>query len=454
MTVAVVLLPYEAEGFPIEQRLAGVAATFGPPASLTCFARAEELRFYRTRLPDLAVEGLRPGCLQGFDAIALMVCSDPDLSLYGDALDAAPNARWYCVHEHGQVLPIGRAIDTADYPFLETHAFNRYSPRNGEVDYGCYYYFPYAYLYRSVGMGPINEYGHRIEFDFRTLASRPSNHKVIACYGGSATWSVYCCHPQMFTKVIEQRLNDHCAADGLDLRFTVLNFGAPGHVVLNELIAHVLFGSLVRPDIVLAHDGSNDIGYGISCDPFLLQDHIVYQQQLEIWSRVLHDPGYSGDRTAVSPAETRTRVSASQVLRAYVSRKRQFCSIAKTGGALFVSGLQPTFLSKREYSALEQAWLFDQPRVPVSQHAGFRNVLATYRLFLERRPSIGEDLFVDLHSFFGQFGREATLMADPVHLAPEGDRIIGEHYADRIVEDLLPQLVARQSDAARPNQCL
>jgi hypothetical protein len=441
MPVAVLLLPYEAEGYSIDQRMAGLTAAFGPLGSLSFFARPEELDFYRARMPEHAVESLLPGCLHGFHTLALMECSRPDLSAYGNALGAPPDARLYHVLEHGRVLPVRRSIALVDYPFLEAHSFNRYSPRQSEVDFGCYCYFPYGYLYRFVGMGPINEYGHRIEFDFRALASRSSNHKVIACYGGSAAWSVYCCHQQMFTKIIERRLNDHCAANGRDLRFTVLNFGAPGHVVLNELLTHLLFGSLVRPDIVIAHDGSNDIGYGSSCDPFLVHDDIVYQQQLEVWSRVLHDPEYAGHRIAVAPAEVHAPLSAAQILRAYVHRKRQFCSIARAGGALFISGLQPIFLSKHEYSALERTWLFDQPRAPVAQHAGFRNILATYRLFLEDRPSVGEDLFVDLHSYLGRFGREDTLLADPVHLAPDGDRIIGEHYADRIVETLLPQLV-------------
>jgi hypothetical protein len=440
MPLAVLMPAGEVEGFPLDQRMAGVTAVFGQAESTSFFARPEDAGFYRARLPEVRIEPLRPGCLDRFDRIALMECSRPDLSPYGDGLAAASDARLYHVYDYGLVVPLGRAIDAVDYPFIDAHAFNRYSPRAGAVDFGCSYFFPYGYLYRLFGMGPINEYGHRIPFDFRALASRPTSHKVVACYGGSACWSVYCCHQQTFTQVMEQRLNDRCASRGLGLQFTVLNFGSPGQVVLNEIFTHVLFGSLVKPDVVVAHDGSNDIGYGQTSDPFLLRDHIVYQPLLETWSRLLHDPGYH-DRLVAAPIETADRRTAGQLLRAYVARKRQFCDIARAGGSLVVSGLQPIFLSRREYSPLERRWLFDDPRVAIEQHAGFRNVLATYRLFLENRPALGEDLFVDLHGYFGEFGADCTLMADPVHAAPDGDRVIGEHYADLVLETFLPRWV-------------
>jgi hypothetical protein len=434
MPLAVMLLLQQAHGFEFDQRLAGLRARFGDLAAADWFARPEDTSHYQERLPGCSVRPISPGCLVGRDMVAMMECGRNDLSGYGADLGEPEDCRLYHVHAHGRVLPVSGKIDVGEYPFLEAHAFNKYSPRNGEVDFGCFYYFPYGYLYRFLGVGPVNEFGHRIEFDFRELEKRPANHKVVACYGGSAAYSIFCCHDQMYTKAMERRLNEFCRSNNLDFRFTVLNFGGPGHVVLNELFTHVLFGSRVRPDIVIAHDGANDVGYGSGCDPFLVNNHLIYQQQLELWACILHNPSYTGDRLAVEPTWGHEAAPLGMIVKAYGARKRQFCSIVKAEGAKFIHGLQPIFLSKPEYSDLEKRWIFDEPRIPLEQHAGFEHVRQAYKLLLGSTPSLGEDAFVDCNELFGAYGKEATLFADVVHLAPEGDRVIGEHYADRIVE--------------------
>ena len=48
------------------------------------------------------------------------------------------------------------------------------------------------------------------------------------------------------------------------MHFTVLDFGLPGNVVLNEIITYLLHCQDIRPDIVVAHDGFNDLFYGLT----------------------------------------------------------------------------------------------------------------------------------------------------------------------------------------------
>lgn len=129
-----------------------------------------------------------------------------------------------------------KKLDEIEYPFRDAHVFNRLSwVGAGDRNVAHYAFFPYGYLFHYVGLGPLNEFGLRIVVDLPTLAERPATHKVVACFGGSACWGTFCLHHQMWTDVLERKLNALARRAGAPETFTVLNFGAPSNIVLNEI---------------------------------------------------------------------------------------------------------------------------------------------------------------------------------------------------------------------------
>ncbi len=361
-------------------------------------------------LPELAGEGRR---------VSLV-------NMHGYALDGRI--------ENGAVRLGGEAAVRAGARDFDAHAFGRLGPLGrDDLDLYSFTYFPYGYLMRNVGAGSVDPFGFRTRHDPVALASRPEHHRLIAMFGGSAAFSIYCPDDRTFCRVLEDALNARAERSGRNDRFTVLNFGVPGHVVLNQILTWLLFAQRLRPDVVIAHDGCNDVHYGLIGDPMLLADHaITYQEGLEEWSRLLHG---SGDRpTSQSPfagtGRCRNLNASVDVARAYIGRKRQFKMLAEAAGSRFVWGLQPIFASKAALSPRE-----------ILGAAGYRQQY--YRDQAEALPQIYDmlsakvahadgDLVVDLHRAFSAYGAERTLFADHVHLLPAGDAIVAGCYLDAL----------------------
>ena len=262
------------------------------------------------------------------------------------------------------------------------------------------------------------------------FAKREPNHKLVVVFGGSAAWSMYSLYDEMFATRLEEKLNAWSSAEGRKERFTVLNFGMHGHVVLNEILTHVLFTSRINPDIVIGHDGFNDFVYGMLSDTDLLGRHdITYQYNLEEWGRILHE---TRDIPTNQPEKPLVVHNIPQLIaKAYVTRKQQFRRMVETAGGHFVWGLQPQVRSKAAMSPSESAYVKGIPPGDAFANA-YKRIDYLYDKFydLVRLPEDAD--FVDVHKYFGRFGADESLFGDVMHTLPDGDERIAECYFDHL----------------------
>jgi hypothetical protein len=331
----------------------------------------------------------------------------------------------------GRVVLGGQKVLERLAPQHADHVFGRLGPCDaGYLDLYSFVYFPYGYLMRTVGVGTVDDMGFRMAADRQRFAQRDPNHLLVAVLGGSSAYSLYCDDESMFSAVLEQRLAAAPELTRSGARISVLNFGVPGQVVLNQTLTYLLFVEPLRPDVVIAHDGINDGHYGLIGDPALLkQAHITYPDNLEKWAQVLHG---SADRpTTQAPFETqghlRSLNSVADVAKAYVSRKRQLKRVVEAGGARFVWGLQPAFFSKGGLSEREQYGTKGYTGHLYRDQAALLPEL--FRMLSEHVTHAPGDLVVDLHRHFHGFGADRTLFADHVHLLPAGDAEVADRYA-------------------------
>lgn len=324
-----------------------------------------------------------------------------------------------------RLLPAGRGAEAGDYPFISSHVFNRVTQHL----YEHYYFFPYGYLYRYLGFGPVNAFGHRIDHDLEALKTRPARHKLIVCFGGSSCFSMFCLHDEMFSSRLEAKLNDWAASEERDLEFTVLNFGQHGNVVLNELTTYLLFVQSLRPDVVLAHDGFNDLMYGQFADPFLVgSQQIVYQDNLEDWGAILH--GNKADLPADRYLDGIRHICNTpiNVVDAYIARLNQFAGVVLAGGSRFVWGLQPWLGSKRAPTQAEAGYLRETLDGAGQYRDGYRNLPFLYDGLRQRSGELRVSECVDLHAAFQGLGRDVDHFHDIVHLSPAGDEAVASVY--------------------------
>jgi hypothetical protein len=415
----------------LRQEIEGVRTHFAaadvPPAF---FAPDAQLPAWRKLFPELDITAVPRRFTADEHVVLLESYDDKDgYSAHWESGERAnqAGATTSSVKFSGRIVPYKRDWSSAELQNMDANVFNQLSPRE---PWG-FYYFPFGYLFRFLGIGPINSFGCRITRSLPDLARRDKNHKVVACFGGSSGWSMFCLHHQMYTELMQQRLNAHCTAQGLDLGFTVLNFGQHGHVVMNEMLSYMNFCWDLRPDIVVAHDGFNDAVYGQLCDPRVLDGwDVIYQENLEGWSQILHQ---TGDIPRTQPALPYRPVNQPvRVLKSYVKRKRQFAQIVRSNGGMFVWGLQPAASSRKKRSPLEASLLKrnrNQDAAPA-----VANVEGMYRILRQSLKLDADTPFVDCDAAMSTYGADRLMFGDEVHLMPDGDVVLAELYADAIVK--------------------
>ena len=364
---------------------------------------------------DREVGSLSAQSFASFDAV---VAAPEEL----DSLQAEGIERLYKVTPDGLVQLADGRLDSREFPGLDDHVFNRVSGRrNGEFKF-----FPYGFLGHHAGRGPINAFGYRISHsdqELEELADRDPDVRVIAVFGGSAAFSTHCGHEEMWPSVLERRLNENEQEAASST--VVLNFGQVGALVLNGITSWVLHCHRLKPDLVIAHTGWNDLAMGPVCDPYLVADHqIAYVTNLEEWARRLHD---APDEPLANPERPMRFLSHPEdAVIAYLDRMDQFRQLVEGMGAGFVCGLQPIFASKAELSPQEDAAIKSGANNP-DLALVFERISKLFDMASERLN--GRSGLVDLHRDFSAYGAERTLFADRVHLWPEGDAAVAEAYA-------------------------
>jgi hypothetical protein len=320
--------------------------------------------------------------------------------------------------------------DAFEYTAVDAHVFNRLSrKKNG------YSYLPYGPNLSDVELGHVNEFGFRVPDDYMALADRPSNHKVIAVFGGSSAFSFYCFDHETFSAVLERMLNERAAATGSELTFTVLNFGMHDNVVMQEMINYGVFVAPVHPDMVIAHDGHNDMYYGLQNDPHLLnRSGIIYQRLHQDWAKLVQgsEAVKTPDLYSVSTECLQMNIP-DNVIDVYIARKTQFMRTAQAFGAHFVWGVQPIHaskgaLSQREIRKQEAAGLDTSPH----RRRWMRCFNQIYDMLSARLTRLEDIHLLDFHRRFAAFDDSVELFWDNCHLSPAGDAVVARAYADEV----------------------
>jgi len=377
---------------------------------------------------DSSVEPLRDAMVNEAD---IFVVSE---TLRG-SLPLSDARRYYTIeHNHWHVMLTlhSQAIDEHDYPWLNAHEFNKLAPREG---YNRRNFFPFGYNFRECGnAGPLDAFGFRLDKDVEALRDRPSQHKLIAVIGGSAAGSWYAFFDELFSQRLEVLLNEQAAERGTGETFTVLNFAQGGTIVLHHMIVWMLHVERLRPEIVISHDGYNDLLWGLNADPFLMNRAICAPSFFESWCQKLHDRQDVAVR--FPPGETMHVVNPPRkVVEQYVERKLQLDRWIRSSGANHISALQPHAQSKR-LSSIEIECL-NNPRYNGNFAELYKRVPPLYDAVREALRSHAELPFFDLHEYFGRFGEGETLFCDYMHTTPAGDEVLARAYYDWILDRAL-----------------
>ena len=407
----------------------GAVAIAAPPASLA---------YYRRQFPDRAVQAfdVEPSRAE-HDTFIFAEDYDGQTAPpgpHGFPLRRPDSQRVYRFMNGARLKLVQPATyDERECPHVNAHVFQRLSGRkHGFVN------FPFGPLYSDVEVGPVNEFGFRVPQDYRKHAVRSSSQKLAVVLGGSAAFSYYCRPEEMFAARLEDTLNATLASRGSETRFTVLNFGMHDNVVMQEMLTYMMFVHELKPDFVLAHDGHNDIYYGLQDDPSLLNHFdIIYQRYSEEWSKILHDTSGVATPELYSISEDGQQLNFPQnIIRVYLKRKRQFEHMVRSDGGTFIWGVQPIHCSKGTLSARELLKSRQAARgTPISPalQKFVRCLSYAYGLLSEELAKQPDIQLVDFNRRFQAYDDRWELLWDTCHTSPAGDELVAAHYHDAIL---------------------
>ena len=76
-----------------------------------------------------------------------------------------------------------------------------------------------------------------------------------------------------FSKKLENKLNsNNDLKKKFGKQFKIFNFAQPANTMLNQITNYVIFGSQIKPELVISHGGVCDFHHGQISDTFLLNN--------------------------------------------------------------------------------------------------------------------------------------------------------------------------------------
>ena len=117
--------------------------------------------------------------------------------------------------------------------------------------------------------------------DVFLISERPKGELLIAVFGGSAAFGHGNIRRNSFPFVLENKLNSNFPANKRYDRVKFINFAQEATLVLNQTISYMLFCNRIRLDIVISHDGYNDLLNGAIVDPILVSNTVSLTKSLQ-----------------------------------------------------------------------------------------------------------------------------------------------------------------------------
>ena len=328
------------------------------------------------------------------------------------------STRIYIIYRWDNIRCINRCTDKTDFEHIDAHRFYSLSKND---QYSNNVLFPQGYINRQLFIGPTDKLGFRITGDFLAYKNRPKDHKLICIFGGSAAWGAGCLFEETLSEQLQGMLNTKAKNSNLKLKFTVLNFAQPSAVVLNEICNYLLYVFRINPDIIISHSGYNDLAWGITSDPLLLNKyHITYQSALEGWTAILYN-----NHKQVHSNQTNFPGS---IIQSYLERINEFQTIIASLDKAFIWGLQPFLYSKSELTDFEQYHV----RHINNQSIVNQSIKQLYSQLVTKINDTEEVDLINFHNLFKKFGNNDHFFYDMVHPSPEGHKIMANIYLEQI----------------------
>lgn len=292
-------------------------------------------------------------------------------------------------------------------PKHDDNVFGRLGNRNSDE----IFYFPYSFLFRCSGLGHIDQYG------FREKNNSLDSNLNIMFLGGSACWGYNVLQSESFPQILENKLNNYQTKK----KVTIYNYAQHSYLLNDQFIAFNLFNKKIRPDIVIMHDGFNDLQFGMITDNSLIKDKITYALTHEYLASNLFKKEKNvlthGDSLKIKVINT-----PNQIIDAYYEQKMSYRKMIEALGIKFYSSLQPFLFSKKNLSDYEKEYMTKYDIINSTYGEPYNSCKFVY----DKISSENYYFDINFHNEFKNLNE--NLFIDFCHLNRDGEEKISDIY--------------------------
>ncbi|HUY91228.1 MAG TPA: SGNH/GDSL hydrolase family protein [Pirellulales bacterium] len=303
----------------------------------------------------------------------------------------------------------------------------------------------------------------------------------IFVFGGSTVYCGTVPYEQTHCRVLEQRLRQAYP----QYRIEVQNLGADWHTTEHDTIKLLFFAQDFSPDLVIAFHAINDLARSLSPDmlaegPYWsdYRHYLGATASLATHGRKLpwfvagfaghwcsdlrfdqiringpEGKGLNGMRTYFVPKAYPVDVTKWRSLPAFERNLRDFVAIARSKGMRVLLATQPS-LYRDDLTAEERQLLL----FPLSHHfrgerPSLRSMIEGMRLFNDSTRRLTAEIAVDLVDLERRVPKTTEFLYDDVHYTQAGNELIGNAFADKIIESkLVDRVIEQRKKAAESGQ--
>jgi hypothetical protein len=322
--------------------------------------------------------------------------------------------RIYVLQPWGQLRCTNRLVTRHEHRQIEKHPFFRNTTHDNQSFLA---FAPHIQLARDESFGPADEFGFR--HPAHTHLENDDKSINVCLFGGSAAWGQGLPDQGTLAYQLQEKLGNAPHSPGAKT-FRVYNFAQPAATVVGEIITFLLYAVAVKPHIVIAHDGFNDLYYGQQNDRNMLRAaRYAYHPMLEQWSSLLH--GAPAPR-----ANGRIPPSPQQIVDSYAFRRDQFAQVTSAFGCLHIHGLQPYLDSRANSGGPREAAYRCSDLYSTQENRNMR------RLYDQLKVSIPQAPWIDFDENFRSMIDAHDCFFDIVHPTAEGNARMADNYSQLI----------------------
>lgn len=307
------------------------------------------------------------------------------------------------------------ANDLKSYELIDSNYNKNIFSKSGPKNTDEIFYFPYGFNFRCSGLGKLDQYG------FRTEYKKEINKKEIkiCLLGGSSCWGFDLLYSETFGALLQNKINK---IKNKRFEVNVYNFAQHSHVVLDQTITYLLFVQKLNPDIVIIHDGFNDLLFGMITDKNLLSDEVTYNLNHESILEKLYKLNNQNSDEII-----KCNNKPNKIIESYIFRKNQLKKLILNNKTKVISALQPCIFSKKKLSEREEEIINDR-----SSYAElYRNIKFLYEKISNK---YNNEFDVNFHHLFNDLKLDSFI--DFCHTNEESEEFISNIYLNIIKKKL------------------